>query len=162
MFLQPHSHHAFCNSIPSYFRTRLRGQCHGTARMELRFPVGVLSESLCQLLCVAYAVGEGGGCGGRTARNAANLIYSYCLVFSSSDSQTLCPTGFAIIALHLTAKWFPFPSHTHTCTYAHTARRTRERGKERERERVPLQERQRVRHVYFKSELRVRAQQVWA
>lgn len=114
----------------------------------------------CVSLCVAYAVGEGGGCGGKTARNAANLIYSYCLVFSSSDSQTLCPTGFAIIALHLTAKWFPFPSLTHTHMYTCTRRQTHKRVGERER--VPLQERQRVRHIYFKSELCVRAQQVWA
>lgn len=36
------------------------------------------------------------------------------------------------------------------------------RTRESQKERVPMQERQRVRHIYFKSALCVRAQQVWA
>lgn len=35
------SSYAFCNLILTYFRTRLRGQCHGELHsMELRFQLG--------------------------------------------------------------------------------------------------------------------------
>lgn len=86
----------------------------------------------------------------RNRRNvAANLICTATVWFgfASSDCQTVYATGFAIIALHLTAKWFPFPSNTRTHTSEHKTGREWESAH--------------IKSDTFKSVLCVRAQQVW-